>query len=68
MTDCRENDSFEGKPLSQVLLDVERRYYAWALNKSEGNKSQAARIAGVTYQTFTRKMDSMGLKVTYHAE
>lgn len=59
---------FEGKKLSHVLLDVERKYFCWALNKANGNKAEAARLAGVTYQTFTRKLTSLDLKVTYHAE
>ena len=62
------NDSFEGRNLPQVLQDVERRYICWALNKSNGNKAEAARLAGITYQTFVRKLKHLKLKVIYHAE
>jgi DNA-binding NtrC family response regulator len=68
MADANDIGDFEGRPLSQVLLDVERRYFCWALNKAEGNKAEAARIAGMAYQTFTRKLNLLGLRVTYHAE
>ncbi|WP_170561435.1 helix-turn-helix domain-containing protein [Ruegeria atlantica] len=62
------NQEFEGKPLSHVVRDIERQYFCWALNKANGNKAEAARLAGITYQTFTRKLTSLDLKVTYHAE
>lgn len=58
---------FEGQTVGHVILEVERKFYCWALNKADGNKAEAARIAGVTYQTFTRKLASFELKVTYHA-
>lgn len=59
---------FEGKTLSQVLQEVERSYFCYALNKANGNKAKAARAAGISYQTFTRKLGLLDLKLTYHAE
>lgn len=61
-----DND-FAGRVLNDVLLEVERNYFAWALNRADGNKAEAARIAGLTYKTFTRRLNVLDLKVTYHA-
>lgn len=60
--------SFDDRPLSEVIKSVEREYICTVLNKTDGNKAEAARIAGLTYQTFLRKLAALNLKVTYHAE
>lgn len=67
MADASDIADFDGKPLSQVLLEVERRYFCWALNKANGNKAEAARIAGMAYQTFIRKLNLLDLRVAYYA-
>jgi DNA-binding NtrC family response regulator len=59
---------FDGRPLSAVIQEVERQYICAVLNAANGNKSQAARLAGLTYQTFIRKLNALNLRVTYHAE
>lgn len=48
-------------------MAVERRYICDVLNAAGGNKAEAARMAGLTYQTFTRKLAALDLRVTYHA-
>ncbi|MEM8849284.1 MAG: helix-turn-helix domain-containing protein [Pseudomonadota bacterium] len=58
---------FDGQPLSAVLMAVERRYICHVLNQANGNKAKAARLAGLNYQTFTRKLAALDLRVTYHA-
>jgi len=68
MAEFHDDSEFEGKTLSHVMQEVERRYFCHVLNKAGGNKAEAAREAGLTYQTFTRKLSLLGLKVTYHAE
>lgn len=68
MADASDIAEFEGKPLSQVLREVERSYFCWALNKANGNRAEAARIAGIAYQTFIRKLGLLELRITYHAE
>lgn len=68
MADASDIADFDGKPLSQVLLEVERSYFCYALNKANGNKAKAARAAGISYQTFTRKLGLLDLRMTYHAE
>lgn len=59
---------FDGRPLSDVIQTVERQYICAVLNAAGGNKARAARMAGLTYQTFTRKLAGLNLRVTYHAE
>ncbi|OIQ34069.1 MAG: hypothetical protein BM559_07650 [Roseobacter sp. MedPE-SWchi] len=68
MADASDIADFEGKPLSQVLQEVERSYFCWALNKANGNRAEAARIARIAYQTFIRKLGLLELRITYHAE
>lgn len=58
---------FDGRPLAQVLMDVERRYIAAVMNAAGGNSAEAARLAGMTYATFRRKLATLDLRVTYHA-
>lgn len=58
---------FDGRPLSEVIQTVERQYICAVLNAAEGNKAQAAKMAGLTYQTFIRKLNGLNLRVTYHA-
>ena len=60
--------SISNRPLSDVLLSVEKRYICAVLNAAGGNKAEAARRAGLTYQTFVRKLQSHNLRVTYHAD
>ncbi len=62
------NAEFAGKPLSEVIQEVEKQYICQALNAAAGNKAEAARMAGLTYQTFIRKLASLNLKVIYCAE
>lgn len=61
-------EGFEGRSLTQVICDIERHYIVWALNTANGNKAQAARISGLTYQTFIRKLNGLNLRVSYHAD
>lgn len=58
----------DGRPLSEVIQTVERHYICTVLNAAGGNKSRAAKMAGLTYQTFIRKLNALNLRVTYHAE
>lgn len=59
---------FDGRPLSAVIQEVERKYICAVLNAAHGNKAEAARLAGMTYQTFIRKLNGLNLRVIYHAE
>ncbi|WP_083464374.1 helix-turn-helix domain-containing protein [Phaeobacter sp. 11ANDIMAR09] len=59
---------FEGKTLGHAIQEVERHYFCYCLNKANGNKAKAARVAGLSYQTFIRKLGLLELRITYHAE
>ncbi|WP_083101362.1 helix-turn-helix domain-containing protein [Pseudophaeobacter leonis] len=48
--------------------EVERRSFGCALNKAKGNTVEAARIVGMAFQTFIRKLSLPGQPVTHHAE
>lgn len=58
---------FDGRPLSEVIQTVERQYICAVLNVADGNKTKAADPAGLTYNTFVRKLNGLNLTVTYHA-
>lgn len=62
-----QKTEFDGQTLSQAIQAVEKEYICTVLNAADGNKSKAAKMAGLTYQTFIRKLNSLNLKVTYHA-
>lgn len=62
-----QEKDFDGKTLGQVIQDVERQYICAVLNATDGNKMQAAKMAGLTYQTFIRKLNALNLKMIYHA-
>lgn len=53
-------------PLNSAIRLMEQEYICAALNASDGNKAEAARISGLTYQTFVRKLANLELKVSYH--
>ena len=58
--------SIADRPLSDVIQHVEKSYLCAVLNAAGGNKAKAARMAGLTYRTFARKVASLNLRVIYH--
>src|SRR5690606_16405468 len=46
----------------RVLVEFERGYLTWLVNRSGGNMSKAARIAGVDRTTLYRLMEKHGLQ------
>ena len=52
-------------PLSKVLQEVERLYLASAMTKTGGNRTKAARIAGVSRETFNKKLGHYKVKAKY---
>ena len=44
-----------------TLAEVEKRHVARALEKTGGNRSQAARLLGIARSTLLRKIVAMGL-------
>lgn len=53
------------QPLSKVLEDIERRYLEAALTQTRGNQARAAGIAGVTAETFRKKIARYRVRAVY---
>lgn len=51
----------QGVDLPNLLQDMERRYYEQALRLAEGNESQAARLLGVSRDTFRYRRSKLDL-------
>ncbi len=48
--------------LDAVLADVERRHITAALDKAKQNRSEAARLLGITERSLRYRMDKLGLR------
>ncbi len=46
----------EGVDLDALLASLERRYLGMALELTEGRKTQAARLLGVTFRSFRYRL------------
>lgn len=44
------------RPLAAAQKDLEKIYLAHVLSEARGNKAQAARMAGLSYQAFRNKL------------
>lgn len=53
------------KPLAAILKDAEALYIIQALEKSQGNMTKAAKLAGLSYATFRTKARALPIKKTY---
>jgi DNA-binding NtrC family response regulator len=60
-TPAVESPRLEGRPLDDVLRQIEARYIADALTECDGNKSRAARQLGVKRSTFGDRLQRCGL-------
>ena len=45
----------------ESLLDQEKNYIKWVLNKCQGNKTKAARIMGIDRVSLWRKINRLGI-------
>ncbi len=52
---------FEGVELDNILGDVERRYLELALQRTAGNRTQAAELLGMSYRSFRYRLEKFGL-------
>jgi two-component system response regulator PilR (NtrC family) len=52
---------FEGVELDNILGDVERRYLELALQRTSGNRTQAAELLGMSYRSFRYRLEKFGL-------
>ena len=51
----------EGLDLEALLADVEKRYLQEALRRTGGNKTEAARLLGITFRSFRYRLERLGL-------
>ncbi|MCB9797684.1 MAG: sigma-54-dependent Fis family transcriptional regulator [Alphaproteobacteria bacterium] len=51
----------EGVDLDEVLADIERRYLVAALRKCDDNKTQAARLLGMSFRSFRYRLAKYAL-------
>lgn len=52
----------EGMVLDDVMEDIERRYLLSALERTEGNLTQAAKILGLSYRSIRYKVKKLGIR------
>ncbi len=50
----------EGIDLERVLEDVERRYVTEALERTGGNRTEAARLLGISFRSIRYRLDKLG--------
>ncbi len=55
------NYDFDGQNLNETLRSFEKMHISDVLNKSNGNRSEAARILGIDPSTLYRKMEKLGI-------
>lgn len=51
-----------GIELENLMADIERDYLTEALKKSGGNKTEAAKLLGLTFRSFRHKLTKHGIK------
>lgn len=51
---------------SDIIKEVEAGYFSHILTKTGGNKTQAAKCAGMTIETFRRKIRSYNIHTVFH--
>jgi two-component system response regulator PilR (NtrC family) len=54
----------EGIVLDDVMDEIERRYLLEALERTDGNLTQAAKILGMTYRSIRYKVKKLGVRGT----
>lgn len=68
MTDEKENPLARvdlSRPLSAVQAEIERIYLSHAMTRANGNKTEAARLAGLSVDTMRRKLDNYTVKQVF---
>jgi two-component system response regulator PilR (NtrC family) len=51
-----------GMDLDAVMAEVEKRYLSQALRRTEGNRTEAAKLLGISFRSIRYKLDKFGLK------
>lgn len=57
-----------GRPLSTIIKEVEAAYFSHILTETGGNKTHAAERAGMTLETFRRKIRAYSIRTVFHIE
>ncbi len=52
----------QGLALEDLLADIERRYLDEALRRTGGNKTEAARLLGISFRSLRYRLERLGLK------
>lgn len=55
----------EGRNLTEIILDAERKTLAWAMTETQGNQRQAAKLLNVSYNTFKAKIARHNLRAVW---
>ncbi len=50
-----------GIDLEQLIVDIEKRYLLKALEKTAGNKTDAAKLLGLTFRSFRHRLQKYGI-------
>lgn len=56
------------RSLSQVIKEVEAVYLSHVLTQTAGNKARAANLAGMTLDTFRRKINTYTISTVWYLE
>lgn len=59
---------FDNRPLSDVIREVEAHYLSYVMAISDGNKTHASKMAGLTLDTFRRKTKRYHQRTVYVVE
>ena len=64
ITSSTDKEEFpeEGVNLDAILLDKEREWINKALTYTDGNKTKAAKLLGMTFRSFRYRLSKMGLE------
>ncbi|PYG32393.1 helix-turn-helix domain-containing protein [Pelagimonas varians] len=60
--------NLQKQSLAEVQKSVELKYLELALTETDGNKTHAANIAGITVLTLRRKLERYNVKKVYTLE
>lgn len=55
----------DGRSLPALLAEAERKIIAWAMTETQGNQAQAARLIGISYNTFKAKLSRHDLRAKW---
>lgn len=54
------------RPLSAVLKEIETKYFSHVMTAANGNKAEAARLAGMNDATFRKRIAGYTVRTVFH--